>query len=75
MTASTKVIEVAKQQALNLSERYDGYRAAIARALIDVIRIQQEGLSEKGRRDKALKTIEALGTKVLITLMQGEVSR
>lgn len=62
--SSTRIVEVAKETASVVSERVDGYRGDLVRCLIEVIQTQQEGLSEKGRRDKVGRIVESLGAKV-----------
>jgi hypothetical protein len=59
-----RVVEVAGEQALLTDERYTGYRAEVVRSLVQVIAAQAEGLSERGRREKIGKVVEALGIKV-----------
>lgn len=59
-----RVAEVAGEQALLTDERYPGYRAEVVRSLVQVIAAQAEGLSERGRREKVTKVVEALGIRV-----------
>lgn len=62
--AGNRIAEVAGEKVLLISERTPGYRAELVKALVATINVQQEGLSEKGRRDKIAKLVEALGSKV-----------
>ena len=59
-----RLIEVAGEEAMRIDERYPGYRLELVRCLIQVTSTQDEGLSDKGRRDKVFRIVEALGGKV-----------
>jgi hypothetical protein len=62
--SNRRIVEVAGEKALLVDERFEGYRAELVRALVAAIQAQQEGLSDKGRRDKVGKVVEALGAVV-----------
>jgi hypothetical protein len=62
--SSKRIVDVAGEKALLVGERFDGYRAELVRSLVSAIQTQQEGLSEKGRRDKVGKIVEGLGSLV-----------
>ncbi len=64
MMSSRRIVDVAGEKAVLAEERFDGYRADLVRTLVAVIQTQQEGLSEKGRRDKVSKIVESLGSVV-----------
>ena len=66
--SSRRIVEVAGEKALMITERVPGYRAQLVRGLIDVIQVQSEGLSDKGRRDKIGKVVEGLGSRVAAEL-------
>jgi hypothetical protein len=70
MMSTKRIVEVAGETALTISERVPGYRVALVRALVDAIQVQVEGLSDKGRRDKIGKVVEGLGSR--IATEQGE---
>lgn len=59
-----RVIEVAGEKAMLIDQRYAGYREDVIRGLAQVLAAQNEGLSEKGRRDRVSKIVDALGVKV-----------
>jgi hypothetical protein len=61
-----RILEVASEQAAVIDERYPDYRAALIRCLIDVITAQDEGLSDRGRRDRVERIVEAFGGKVSV---------
>lgn len=62
--SNRRIFEVAGEKALLVDERFEGYRAELVRTLVAAIQAQQEGLSDKGRRDKVGKVVEALGSVV-----------
>ena len=59
-----RIFEVASEEASLVEERYPQYRAALIGCLIDAITTQDEGLSEKGRRDRVQRIVGAFGEKV-----------
>lgn len=67
-----RVAEVAGERALLVDERYAGYRAEVVRSLVQVLAVQSEGLSERGRRDKVAKVVDALGIKVATEARQAQ---
>lgn len=62
--AGNRIAEVAGTRAGQVPERVAGYRHALVAALTESIQAQQEQLSERGRRERVLKIVEALGSKV-----------
>ena len=64
MISSRRILEVSKDRVLLIEERFAGYRAEVILTLNGVIRTQQEGLSDRGRRDRVLKIVDALAGKV-----------
>lgn len=61
-----RLVEVAAQQAMLIDEKRPGYRAELVRCLSEAIAVQGEGGSDKSRRDKVLRLVEALGSKLAI---------
>lgn len=59
-----RIVEVAGEQAALIDERHGQYRAGLIRSLIEIVTAQDEGLSERGRRDRVAKIVEAFGSKV-----------
>jgi len=59
-----RILEVAGEQAGLVEERTPAYRASLVRCLVEVVATQDEGLSDKGRRDRVAKIVEAFGSKV-----------
>lgn len=64
MMSGKRILEVAREQALLVDERIDGYREDVVRCLMKVIATQNEGHSDRGRRERVAKEVEALGGKV-----------
>lgn len=60
----TMTDEIREQVAL-VWKRSPNYRNDLAVALIDVLRAQDHGLSERSRREQVKRIIETLGTKTL----------
>lgn len=65
MLSRQRIIDVLGDQVVLVWERSPGYRNHLATALADVIRVQDEGVSERARRDRVRKIVESLVTKVL----------
>lgn len=61
-----RIIEVAGEKSQLVPERIDGYRAALVRSLVEAIAIQNEGLSDRGRREGVYGIVEALGGRVSV---------
>lgn len=59
-----RIVEVAGEKSQLVPERITGYRVALVRSLGEVIAVQNEGLSERGRRDRVYAVVEALGGRV-----------
>jgi len=62
--STRRIAEVAGEKAVTITVRAPGYRADLVRALVEVLQVQREGLSEKGRREKVGKVVEGLGSRV-----------
>lgn len=62
--SAKRILEVAGEQATMVEERCQRYRADLVECLVKIIATQDEGLSQKGRRDKVAKIVEAFGGKV-----------
>lgn len=65
MTAGGRIVEVAGQQAQLLPERTPQFRADAVKTLMAVIQEQAEGAGTQKRRQRVLKLVGDLGTKVL----------
>jgi len=71
MISSRRIVEVAGEKASLVDQRFDGYREDMVRCLMRVIMTQSDGLSERGRRDRVSKEVEALGAKVIAKTRAG----
>ena len=68
MMSSKRIVDVAGEKALTITERVPNYRSQLVRALVEAIQVQREGLSEKGRREKIGKVVEGLGSRIAAEL-------
>jgi hypothetical protein len=66
VNSTGRLLEVLHQEAQLLEDRYPGYRKDAVAALSSIIKLQDEGSSQNARRERTLKLVEDLGTKVLI---------
>lgn len=64
MMSGKRITEVAREQALLIDDRVPGYREDIVRCLMKVIGTQNEGHSDRGRKERVAREVEALGHKV-----------
>lgn len=65
MNLGARVVEVARQQALQLPERMPGFRGEAVVTLIKIIKEQDEGVSNMRRKQGVQKLASDLGTAVL----------
>lgn len=72
MMSGKRIMEVAREQALLTDERVPGYREDLVRCLMKVIGAQNEGRSERGRKESVAKEVEALGGKVAAQTKGGD---
>ena len=56
--------KVAREVALEVPERYDGYREHLLRKLTEVIACQGSGLLKAARRKEVRRLLEAFGQQV-----------
>ena len=65
MTVKTpRILEVTKEQTMLIEKRYDEYQGDLVRCLLEIVAAQGEGSSEKKRREKVAKIVDALGAKL-----------
>ncbi|MCY3922319.1 MAG: hypothetical protein OXG27_07980 [Chloroflexi bacterium] len=65
MFSQQKMIQEIREQVALVWKRSPDYRNHLAVALIDVLRAQDQGLSERSRREQVKRIIETLGAKAL----------
>ena len=59
-----RILEVLRDRVAIVLERSPGYRDDLATALIEVLQVQDTGSSERGRRDRVRRIVEAVSDKV-----------
>jgi hypothetical protein len=64
MSSQSRLTSVVSDAARTLDERYDGYRAEVAKALTQTIRAQSETASDAARGREVDRIVEALGQQV-----------
>jgi hypothetical protein len=64
MSSQSRLHSVVADAALTLDERYEGYRADVARALTQTIRAQSESPTDAARGREVDKIVESLGEKL-----------
>ena len=64
MAPENRLQSVLQDAALTLDERYEGYRADVARALTLAIRAQSDSPSDAARAREIDRIIESLGQKL-----------
>ena len=67
MLSNDRIREVAGQKAVDIEERYPGYRVDLVTRLVEILRKQGEGLSDRNRRSDVLGIIEAFAKQTVKT--------
>jgi hypothetical protein len=70
MAVTPRIHDVAEQEALNIEERYPGYRTALVKALDEVVGYQSQSHTSK-RREDVTKVVEALGLSTVVAMGGG----
>jgi hypothetical protein len=65
MAVTPRINDVAKQEVCAVKERYPGYRAALMKALDDVVGLQSKEHTTQ-RREEVTKVVEGLGRSAVI---------
>lgn len=65
MFSQQRMTDEIREQVALVCKRSPEYRNDLAVALIDVLRTQDQGLSERSRREQVKRIIETLGSKTL----------
>ena len=65
MLSENQIAEVVGQQVVLVWERAPGYHNDLAVALVDIVRVQDEGFPDRTRRARVKRIIEDLGDRVL----------
>lgn len=64
MALNRRIFDVARERVLDADERTPTYRADLVRTLVQAIQAQDQEVSERGRRDRIGKMVEALAGQV-----------
>lgn len=64
MSDVRNVAAVAKEAVLDIPERYSGYREALVRQLMEILRHQEEGAGPTTRRTEIRRLLEGFSAKV-----------
>ena len=59
MLSTERIRDVAGQKAIDIEERYPGYRIDLVTRLVEILRKQGEGLNPRYRRTDVLAIVEA----------------
>ncbi|HVB44497.1 MAG TPA: hypothetical protein VNF47_17610 [Streptosporangiaceae bacterium] len=70
MAVTPRIHGVAEQEVLTIKERYPGYRAALVKALDDVVALQSQAHTSR-RRDDVTKVVDALGRSAVAAIGGG----
>ena len=72
MLSEQRITEVVGERVVLAWERIPGYHNDLAAALVKVIRVQDEGFSDRLRRQQVKRIIEELGEQVLTQQQENE---
>ena len=64
LLSEQRIADVIRQEVVLAWERTPSYRQDLAKTLMASMQAQQEGLSDRGRRDRIKRIIETLATQV-----------
>jgi len=67
MAVTPRIHDVAEQEVLAIKERYPGYRAALVKALDDVVVLQSQAHTSR-RREDVTKVVDTLGRSAVATV-------
>ena len=70
MAVTPRIHGVAEQEVLAIKERYPGYRAALVKALDDVVALQSQAHTSR-HRDEVTKVVDALGRSAVAAIGGG----
>ena len=72
MLSEQRISEVVGERVVLAWERAPGYHNDLAATLVQIVRVQDEGFSERLRRGRVKRIIEELGTQVLADQQEDE---
>ncbi len=68
MLSTARLLEVATEQVAEIEERYPGYRKDLVERLVEVLRKQSEGLTQRRRRPEVDAIVGSFAQQVGIKL-------
>lgn len=60
-----RMVQEIREQVALVSDHTPNYRNGLVKALIEILRAQDQGLSDRSRRERVKRIIENLGVNVL----------
>ena len=72
MLSEQRITEVVGERVVLAWQRTPGYHNDLAAALVKVVRVQDEGFSDRLRRQRVKRIIEQLGQQVLTQQQENE---
>jgi len=64
MMTTSRIVEVAGSKAQAAEQRMPSYSAELVKALVEAVRLQNEGDSQNRRRERLAQVVDALARKV-----------
>ena len=72
MLSERRIAQVVGEQVVFAQERTSKYHNNLATTLVNIVRVQEEGFSDRRRREQVKRIIEELGLRVLTQQQEGE---
>ena len=72
MLSERRIAQVVGEQVVFAQERASEYHNNLATTLVNIIRVQEEGFSDRRRREQVKRIIEELGARVLTQQQESE---
>ena len=72
MLSERRIAQVVGEQVVFAQERASEYHNSLATTLVNIIRVQEEGFSDRRRREQVKRIIEELGARVLTQQQESE---
>ena len=72
MLSERRIVQVVGEQVVFAQERIPEYRNNLVVTLVNVVRVQDEGRSDRHRKEQVKRLIEELGVRVLTHQQENE---
>ncbi|MCY4522852.1 MAG: hypothetical protein OXC13_19010 [Caldilineaceae bacterium] len=72
MLSERRIVQVVGEQVVFAQERISEYRNNLVVTLVNVVRVQDEGFSDRRRKKQVKQIIEELGAQVLTQQQESE---